>query len=90
MHPQIPPELKPTLVNLFVLSHVRRCFSVFGNASEGDMQCLEKILNFMMRTLSGRRELDHTSGVRKKLGWSAARQLYELHSLNPLHDYCRT
>ena len=35
-----------------------------------------------MRTLSGRRELDHTSDVREEVGWFSAEQLCGLHSLN--------
>ena len=82
---QIPPELLPTLVNALVLSHVRYCLAVFGNGSEKNMQRLQKILNFALRAVSGRRKFDHISDVREGLGWPTARQLYEHHSLSFLH-----
>ena len=82
---QIPPELLPTLVNALVLSHVRYCLSVFGNGSEQNMKRLQKIMNFALRVVSGRRKFDHISDVREELGWLTARQLYEHHSLNFLH-----
>ena len=44
-----------------------------------------KVLNFALRTVSGRRKFDHISDVREELGWPTARQLYEQHSLNFLH-----
>ena len=48
-------------------------------------KCLQKILNFALRAVSGRRKFDHISDVREELGWPTARQLYELHSLSFLH-----
>ena len=82
---QIPSHLLPTLVNALVLSHVRYCLAVFGNGSEKNIQRLQKILNFALRAVSGRRKFDHISDVREELGWPTARQLYELHSLSFLH-----
>ena len=82
---QIPRDLLPTLVNALVISHVRYCLAVFGGGSERNMQRLEKVLNFGLRVISGRRRFDHVSDVRAALGWPTARQLYELHSLNLLH-----
>ena len=54
------------------------------------MQRIQKILNFGLRVISGRRRFDHISDVRDELGWPTARQLYELHSLNFLHKIRRT
>ena len=82
---QIPSSLLPVIVDALVLSHVRYCLSVFGNGSEKNMQRLQKILNFGLRAVSGRRKYDHISDVRDELGWLTARQLYELQSLNLLH-----
>ena len=87
---QIPPDLLPTLVNALVLSHVRYCLAVYGNGSEKNMQRLEKILNFALRAVSGRRKFDHISDVRGQLGWPTARQLYDQHSLAFLHKICGT
>ena len=87
---QIPPALIPTLVNALVVSHVRYCLTVFGNGTDKNMQRIQKILNFALRVISGRRKFDHISDVRDELGWPTARQLYELHSLTLLHKIRRT
>ena len=87
---QIPPELLPTLVNALVLSHVRYCLAVYGNGSENNMQRLQKILNFALRVISGRRKFDHISDVREELGWHTARQLYKQHTLTLLHKIMDT
>ena len=82
---QIPPELLPTVVNALVLSHVRYCLAVYGNGSENNIQRLQKVQNFALRVVSGRRKFDHISDVREDLGWPTARQLYRQHSLSMLH-----
>ena len=82
---QISPDLLPILVNALVLSHVRYCLAVYGNSSENNIRRLEKVLNFALRVVSGRRKFDHISDVREQLGWPIARQLYESHSLSFLH-----
>ena len=82
---QIPPSLLPTIVDALVFSHVRYCLTVFGNGSDKNIQRLQKVLNFGLRAVSGRRKYDHVSDVRDDLGWLTARQLYELQSLNILH-----
>ena len=82
---QIPRDLLPVLVNALVTSHVRYCLAVFGVGSERNTQRLEKVLNFGLHVISGRRKFDRISDVRGALGWPTARQLYELHSLNLLH-----
>ena len=51
---------------------------------------LQKVLNFGLRVISGRRKFDHISDVRGALGWPTARQLYELHSLCLLHKIRNT
>ena len=87
---QIPSSLLPTIVDALVLSHVRYCLAVYGNGSENNMQRLQKVLNFCLRAVSGRRKYDHISDVREELGWLTARQLYEVQSLNLLHKIRRT
>ena len=81
----IPSELLPTVVSALVLSHVRYCLSVYGNGSDKNIQRLQKVINFALRVVSGRRKFDHISDVREELGWPTARQLFEIHSLNFLH-----
>ena len=64
--------------------------AVYGNGSENNMQRLQKVINFCLRAVSGRRKYDHISDVREELGWLTARQLYEVQSLNLLHKIRRT
>ena len=82
---QSPPELLPTVVNALVLLHVRYCLAVYGNGSENNIQRLQKLQNFALRVVSGRRKFDHILDVREDLGWPTARQLYRQHSLSMLH-----
>ena len=84
---QIPSHLLLTLVNALVLSHVRYYLAVFTNGSEKNIRRLQKIMNFALRAVSGRRKFHHISDVREELGWPTARQLYELHSLGFLHKF---
>jgi len=81
----IPPDLLPQLVNALVISHVRYCLTVFGNGSQLNMDRLDKILNFAMRVISGKRKFEHITPVRTELGWPTASQMYRQQSLNSLH-----
>ena len=66
------------------------CLAVYGNGSDINMRRLQKILNFALRVVSGRRKFDHISDVREELGWPTARQLYNQHSLCSLHKLLTT
>ena len=87
MHHQTPRDLLLILVNArSPRTSVTYCLAVYGGGSGRNTQRLEKVLNFGLRVISGRRKFDHISDVRGGLGWPTARQLYELHSLNLLHE----
>ena len=60
--------------------------SRFGNESHEHMQSLERFMNLALRTVTGQHAIDHTWRVGVELDWSTARQLYELHSLNLVHE----
>ena len=81
----IPRELLPQLVDALVVSHVRYCLAVYGNGTQKNMQRLDKVLNFALRIISGKRKFDHLSNIRKELGWPTADELYRQQSLNLLH-----
>ena len=61
----IPTSLLPIIVDALVLSQVRYCLAVFENSSENNMQRLQKVLNFGLRAVSGRRKCDHISDVER-------------------------
>ena len=86
----IPSELLPFIVNALVVSHVRYCLAVIGNGSQLNMIRLDKILNFALRVISGKRKFDHISEVRVETGWPTSQQLYTQHSLNLLHKIRNT
>ena len=75
----------PQLVDALVVSHVRYCLAVYGNGTQKNMQRLDKVLNFALRIISGKRKFDHLSNIRKELGWPTADELYRQQSLNLLH-----
>ena len=64
----IPRELLLQLVDALVVSHVRYCLAVYGNGTQKNMQRLDKVLNFALRIISGKRKFDHISNIRKELG----------------------
>jgi len=86
----IPSDLLPIIVNALVISHVRYCLAVFGNGTKTNMNRLQKIQNFALRVISGRRKFDRISGVRGELGWPTVPQLHEQHCLTLLHKIIRT
>ena len=86
----IPSNLLPLIVNALVMSHVRYCFAVFGNGSQKNMLRLQKIQNFALRVISGRRKFDHISDLRDELGWPTVPELHEQHCLTFLHKIIRT
>ena len=49
------------------------------------MHRLDKVRNFALRVLSGKRKFDHISGVRDELGWLTAHQMYQHDALNLIH-----
>jgi len=72
------------------MSHIRYCLPVFGNGTLNNMKRLQKIQNFALRVISGRRKSDHISDVRDVLGWPTVQRMYEEQSLNSLHKITST
>ena len=90
MRHSIPSNLLPMIVNALVISHVRYCLAVFGNGSQKNMHRLQKIQNFALRVISGRRKFDHISDVRDDLEWLTVPQLYKQHCLTFIHKILRS
>ena len=86
----LPPETLPDIVTALVLPHVRYCFTVYGNGTAKNLVCIQKILNFAARVISGRRKFDHVSDVQKSLGWLNSSQLFHHQSLSLLHKIINT
>ena len=71
----LPPETLPEIVNALVISHIRYCLVVYGNGSSKNQRRIQKLINFAVRVISGKRKFDHISDVRDSLRWLGAPSL---------------
>ena len=81
----IPSRALKTLVTALVLSHVRYCISIFGNGTKGNLDRLQKIINFAARVIAGRRKYDGISDVLCGLRWMTSAELYQYHLGRLIH-----
>ena len=84
---QISSSLLTIIVDALVLSRVRLSLAVFGNGSENNTQCLQKVFSFCLRAVSGKK-IDHISDVLEVISESDCprpTELYESQFLNFLH-----
>ena len=82
----IPNATLATLIQALVISAVRYCISVYGSCNATQLKCVQKVINFSARVVSGRRRHDHVSDIVKRLGWLNARQLVEYHAVSMVHS----
>ena len=69
------------LVERFVLSHLRYCVTVFGNASCETRDRIHKLVNFGAKVETSRNTRDHISdAVNQSLQWLSAAALYHYSS----------
>ena len=73
----LPQEVMVTLVNSLVLSRLRYCLTVYGNASCEIRERVQKLVNFSARVVTGRRKRDHISDAVRSLEWLRAADLYQ-------------
>ena len=73
----LPRCIVTMLVDCFVLSQLRYCISVFGNASCETRDRIQKLINFGARIVSGRGRREHISDAVRSLGWFSAAALYQ-------------
>lgn len=73
----LPRDIVTTLVECFVLSQLRYCVSVFGNASSETRDRIQKLINFGARVVTGRGKREHISDAVRTLNWLNATALYE-------------
>ena len=77
----LPPDTLPEIVTALVVSHIRYCFSVYGNGSASNLRAIQKPLSFAARAIAGKRRFDRVSDVRDRLGWLDSSQLFHYQSL---------
>ena len=73
----LPRDVLTALVDCFVLSQLRYCASVFGNASCETRDRMQKLINFGARVVTGRRKKEHISDAVRSLKWLSAAALYQ-------------
>jgi len=62
---------------------VHAMITVFG--TQTNLGRVQKIINFAIRVISGRRKFDRVSDVRERLGWMTAEEMYRHRTLCLLH-----
>ena len=72
----LPRDIVTMLAECFVLSQLRYCVSVFGNASCETRDRIQKLINFGARVVTGRNKRDHISDAVRSLQWLSAAALY--------------
>ena len=73
----LPQEVLIVLVDSLVLSRIRYCISVFGNASRETQNKIQKLINFSARVVTGRKRREHISDAVRSLGWLRSPSLYQ-------------
>ena len=68
-------------MNALVLSQVRYCLSVYGNGSQLNLSRIQKVLNFAVKLIFGRKKYDHVSDLHQRLGWLSAADLGRYHTI---------
>ena len=86
----LPRELIDTIVQSLVISIVRYCITVYGNANQSNMRQVQGILNFCARVISGRRKHDHISDVLNQYPVLNVKNLTYYHNVNAVHRIIRT
>ena len=77
----LPKEILPRIIDSLVFSHLRYCVQVYGGANSQSKDCIQKVLNFAARVISGRRKFDHISDVLRELEWLNAQQFIDYSDL---------
>jgi len=77
----LPSDVIVTLVTALVVSHIRYCVSIYATFGQGQLDRVQKLLNFCVRVICGRRKFDHITPDYIRLGWLSAAQLMTYHRL---------
>ena len=69
------PEALRVLVQAHVLTHVAYCLPVWAGATQGQLDRVQRCVNFAARVITGVRKFDHITPSLKALGWSRMPEL---------------
>ena len=85
----LPTAVLSALINALVFSQIRYCISVYGNGKKGNLNRLQKVVNYAAKVLFGRRKYDPVSDLLGRLGWLSAEGMATYHTLCLIHKVRR-
>ena len=85
----LPTAVLSALINALVFSQICYGISVYGNGKKGNLNRLQKVVNYAAKVLFGRRKYDHVSDLLGRLGWLSAEGMATYHTLCLLHKVRR-
>ena len=77
----LPRRTLKGIVEALALSIVRYCISVYGSCGTTQLRRVQKIVNFCVRVVTGKRRYDHVTSSRVQLQWLDAEQLAVYHTV---------
>ena len=80
----VPRKTMKCIVEALALSIVRYCLSVYGSCGATQLHRVQKMVNFCVRVVTGKRRYDHISDSLEQLGWLDARRLVAYHTVSVL------
>ena len=81
----MPRSVIKPIVQALAVSIVRYCISIYGSCTETQLHRVQKVVNFCVRVVTGRRKHDHISDAFLELGWFNAHELKQYHQLCVFH-----
>ena len=85
----LPDGVIKVLVSALVLTRIRYCLAVYGNGTLKNFDRLQRVLNFAVRVIFGRRKFDHVSDLREQLRWMSPQQMSQTQTLSLAHKVLR-
>ena len=85
----LPDGVIKVLMSALVLTRIRYCLAVYGNGTLKNFDRLQRVLNFAVRVIFGRRKFDHVSDLREQLRWMSPQQMSQAQTLSLAHKVLR-
>ena len=87
----LPRQTLKAIVEALVMSSVLRyCLSVYGSCGVTQLSRVQKVVNFCVRVITGRRRYDRVSEALQQLQWLTAEQLVTYHTVCALARVIQT
>ena len=84
----IPSSCMKQIVESLVMSQIRYCISMYGTCSSTNRDKIQKIINFCVRVVTGRRKYDSVSACFKNLKGLKVDGLVDYHRISLVRDLC--